>query len=761
SLAPALAESRRFRRALDTVHWAVSQAFRRGAAYATSFDVLAARFVDDAKFLRDARLEQLAGAEVQDLRDDLARHAAHAREHQRIRRSAGLGLLRVDTVRLEAALRPSPARCMALLERLVPALYHERQEALLSELMAAHAALSRRPRSVEDFVGLMRGLREQRARSGETEARYRWLVELYGCMEQSGVPIPEDVRTGARMTAKVRRLLEAVDGGGIGIDDDRSGGGGSSTFTGGGSGDGNFGGGSSGNFSGGAAYEVDGDAASRREEDHRRFVAELEGMVTSLRPLVREAMEDLAHGMLENPAADARDAVAYLERCGESVRAILAKADRYGEWQATLEVAALDRSELDLMEAELSNKLRLWRGIDGFSARRSAWEQTPFAALDLTALEGELAAFWGAATLSEQRLPANPVTAHFRAMVDRFRTAVPVLADLRSAHLGPRHWDAIERHVGLGPDATRTATLGELLARDLGAAADAVAGVTTQAEQEAGLARVLEKVAAAWLEARFEVGPTSSSAFSSVFSGSAASASASRIHNGGGERRGDAHRVPILGGIEQTAGKLEDSLVAVQGVLASPYAGETRVAAEALLRRLLLLQRTVDEWARCQRAWLRLEAVFAAPDVHKQLAEEALAFRSVDGAWRDLMQRTADRPGCLEAGTAPGLLDSLKAHNAELERVERGLDAFLETKRRAFPRLYFLSDDDLLELLAGARDPRTVQPHLRKLFDALHELDFYGAGSGGGGGNDAAGTATVAATSAGATAIAAAKTPTD
>jgi len=63
-------------------------------------------------------------------------------------------------------------------------------------------------------------------------------------------------------------------------------------------------------------------------------------------------------------------------------------------------------------------------------------------------------------------------------------------------------------------------------------------------------------------------------------------------------------------------------------------------------------------------------------------------------------------------------------HNATLDKVQKGLDEYLELKRQTFPRFYFLADAELLSLLARAREPQAVQPHLRKIFDAIYELDF-------------------------------------
>lgn len=79
------------------------------------------------------------------------------------------------------------------------------------------------------------------------------------------------------------------------------------------------------------------------------------------------------------------------------------------------------------------------------------------------------------------------------------------------------------------------------------------------------------------------------------------------------------------------------------------------------------------------------------------------------------MNDTAKNPKVLEACHAASRLEQLQMLVTGLEKCQKSLNDYLDSKRNAFPRFFFISDDELLSIL-GSHDPQCVQEHMIKVF---------------------------------------------
>ncbi|XP_016061753.1 PREDICTED: dynein heavy chain 17, axonemal [Miniopterus natalensis] len=94
------------------------------------------------------------------------------------------------------------------------------------------------------------------------------------------------------------------------------------------------------------------------------------------------------------------------------------------------------------------------------------------------------------------------------------------------------------------------------------------------------------------------------------------------------------------------------------------------------------------------------------------------------GMEKALMEDAVKTPNVVEATNKPGLYNKLEDLKKRLAVCEKALAEYLETKRLAFPRFYFVSSADLLDILSNGNDPVEVSRHLSKLFDSLCKLKF-------------------------------------
>lgn len=153
----------------------------------------------------------------------------------------------------------------------------------------------------------------------------------------------------------------------------------------------------------------------------------------------------------------------------------------------------------------------------------------------------------------------------------------------------------------------------------------------------------------------------------------------------------------------------------------------------------------------------RLQPIFMqSDDIRSQLPEESKKFENADGEWRDMMFVAQSQPNVVEACHYEGREDLLVKLRDSIESCEKALGGkpqcrcnfsvaadpgsthenscvfmmagfdpdYLEQKKKAFARFYFVSNQALLDILANGTDPLKVSYYLGDCFDGIQTLNF-------------------------------------
>ena len=118
-----------------------------------------------------------------------------------------------------------------------------------------------------------------------------------------------------------------------------------------------------------------------------------------------------------------------------------------------------------------------------------------------------------------------------------------------------------------------------------------------------------------------------------------------------------------------------------------------------------------------------MEGIFTLDDVQRQLARETEEFKHVNRIWQEeILGEIQKNSNALYVAINMNFSEKIRRLLKHFERIQKKMEDYLETKRTIFPRFYFISNEELVEILSLARQPESIQVHLKKLFDNIKQL---------------------------------------
>ncbi|XP_010211142.1 PREDICTED: dynein heavy chain 17, axonemal, partial [Tinamus guttatus] len=274
-------------------------------------------------------------------------------------------------------------------------------------------------------------------------------------------------------------------------------------------------------------------------------------------------------------------------------------------------------------------------------------------------------------------------------------TSLRAVNELQNPAIRDRHWHELLQAAKVPWPCELKRTGAELLQLNLHKFEDEVRGIVDKAVKESGMEKVLKALDVTWSAMQFEHEPHA--------------------------RTGTM----LLKSDEALIETLEDNQVQLQNLMTSKYLAFFLQEVSSWQQKLSTTDSVISIWFEVQRTWSHLESIFiGSEDIRNQLPEDSQRFDSIDKDFKELMADAVKTPNVIEATNKPGLYDKLEALQKRLALCEKALAEYLETKRLAFPRFYFVSSADLLDILSNGNEPAEVARHLSKLFDSLAKLKF-------------------------------------
>uniref|UniRef100_A0A4W3JPZ5 Dynein axonemal heavy chain 11 n=1 Tax=Callorhinchus milii TaxID=7868 RepID=A0A4W3JPZ5_CALMI len=359
------------------------------------------------------------------------------------------------------------------------------------------------------------------------------------------------------------------------------------------------------------------------------------------------------------------------------------------------EVTVPDYKQLKQCRRDIGLLKALWDIIIFVRSSINDWTKTQWRQINVEQMEVELRRFAKEIRMLDKEVRAWDAYIGLDSTVKNLLTSLRAVTELQNPAIRDRHWHQLMNSTGVKFIMSNNTILADLLALQLHKVEDEVRNIVDKAVKELGIEKVLTEISQTWTTMEFSY-----------------------------EKH---HRTatPLLKSDEELIETLDDNQVQLQAILLSKYVEYFIEQVSSWQKKLTVADSVIFIWMEVQRTWSHLESIFiGSEDIRNQLSEDAKRFDGIDADFKELMFETAQTKNVIEATNKPKLYERLEALQQRLALCEKALAEYLETKRLAFPRFYFVSSADLLDILSKGTQPEQVTHHLAKLFDNMADLKF-------------------------------------
>uniref|UniRef100_T1INB1 Dynein axonemal heavy chain 2 n=1 Tax=Strigamia maritima TaxID=126957 RepID=T1INB1_STRMM len=291
------------------------------------------------------------------------------------------------------------------------------------------------------------------------------------------------------------------------------------------------------------------------------------------------------------------------------------------------------------------------------------------------------------------------ITTHLLTQVEKYKTILPLILDLRIPAMKARHWDQIKDVVGqVFNETSSDFNLEAMIAMNMDLYVEPIHEISIASVKELQIEEQLNILTKTYATLSFVMGQYK-------------------------DKTGH-YFIRTCEDIFQT---LDENQMLLQTIKSSRFMKPFEETCDYWERTLSGIMETLEGFMNVQKLWMYLENIFVTEDIRKQLPSESNRFDRINAKFKEIANLFNKDSNALRASKIPNVTETLTEMIENMEDIQKSLDMYLETKRRVFPRFYFVSSEDMLEILGQSRNPEAIQAHLKKCFDGLYKLKIVKA----------------------------------
>ncbi|XP_047352693.1 dynein beta chain, ciliary-like [Vespa velutina] len=344
---------------------------------------------------------------------------------------------------------------------------------------------------------------------------------------------------------------------------------------------------------------------------------------------------------------------------------------------------------------ELKLVKMLWDYVNIIRTSLDEWETTIWKKIDVEGTDLECKKFIRELRQIDKDARNWNLYIEIEGQLKNMMSSLRAVSELKNTAIKDRHWLQLMAETGVRFTMDDKTILKDLLKLELHKYEEEVKEIVDKAVKEMVMEKVLKELHSTWATLEF------------------------------GKELHERTKLYVLKVDEEIIETLEDNQVQLQNMLGSKHVSYFLDEVLDWQNKLSNADAVISAWFDVQRAWMHLESIFiGSEDIRSQLPEESKLFEKIDRDFKDLLKDMLSTPNIIKATNKPKLLERLEELQKELNICENALFQYLETKRLAYPRFYFVSSADLLDILSNGSNPELVSKHLAKLYDSVAKLKW-------------------------------------